>query len=491
GPPRGEPDSKRSAAVGLLNLTGLGLGYLALRQWILAGLCWAATIALIVLALPAEPDGIPMAYVIGYAAVLALAAADGARRALRTPLGVAKLRSGVAVLLGVVLLLVPAGGAYAYDAAHDEAVEKMLLERLDRADKIVDRAEKATFEKSEKDYTRALGTYGELGEDHAGSRAADRVPDSLDALYKAVAKPYTERAYCEAVEPLKYLRTVPKKVDEDVLGKLAKWPDERLATSFHECGMSELGTAGSDSDGGSLAELLSTFPDSDQAARVEPDVRAEIDSRVEELKGSDPCEVTEGLRSIDETVGQLPSDVSEALSKDSGSSVEKGVFACGVDQFKDKDFKAAKGTMDEYAKTYADSDRHDWAQDIAIAAEIAAVKASAGTQLPPERAPGGKRTVFLVLNDSPEANNMLYTGPMTGKAGLKACGSCKVYPSQKASDDKSCSADLKKYPKVELRLSPGTYHFLSTRGAGGYGDEVSTVKVPSDTIGICSTIYEN
>ncbi|WP_327352477.1 hypothetical protein [Streptomyces sp. NBC_01304] len=445
-------------------------------------------------ALPAEPDGIPMAYVIGYAAVLALAAADGARRALRTPLGVARLRSGLAVILGLVLLLVPAGGAYAYDAAHDEAVEKMLLERLDKADKVVDRAEAKTFAKSEKDYTRALGTYGELGEDHAGSRAADRVPDSLDALYKAVAQPYTERAYCEAVEPLKYLRTVPKKVDEDVLGKLAKWPDERLATSFYECGMSELGSAdeggGSDGGGGSLAELLSTFPESKQADKVEPDIRAEIDSRVEELKGSDPCEVTEGLRNIGKTVGGLPPDASEALSKESDSSVEKGVFACGVDQFKDKDFEAARATMDDYAKTYPDSGRHGWAKDIATAAEIAKVKASAGSRLPPERAPGGKRTVFLVLNDSPESGQMLYTGPMTGTADLKACGSCKVYPTRKASDDKSCSADLKKYPKVELRLTPGTYHFLSKRGGDGYGDEVSTVRVPGDTIGLCSTIYE-
>ncbi|MGW5393898.1 hypothetical protein [Streptomyces koyangensis] len=57
GPPPGPPDALRAVGAGVLNLSGLGLGYLALRQWLLAGVCVVATAGLAFAALPASPDG--------------------------------------------------------------------------------------------------------------------------------------------------------------------------------------------------------------------------------------------------------------------------------------------------------------------------------------------------------------------------------------------------------------------------------------------------
>ncbi|MFB7161575.1 hypothetical protein [Streptomyces sp. NPDC056242] len=177
-------------AAGLLNLTGLGAGYLLLRRWVLAAVCLAATAALLVIALPAGPDGVPAGLLVGYGLLLLVAALDGARRASTSP-----LRSPVmAMALGIVLLAVPAGGVVAYGAARDDAVEEMLLGRLDDADALVAKAAARTsFAEGRADYTTALARYRELAHDHAGSKAAGLVPDRLDAYYKAVAKPYTDK----------------------------------------------------------------------------------------------------------------------------------------------------------------------------------------------------------------------------------------------------------------------------------------------------------
>src|SRR5690348_9350655 len=73
-PPPAPPDGLRAAAVGLLNLSGLGLGYALTRRWALMAACWFATGILLLVALPADPDGVPMGLVVAYL-VLLLAAA--------------------------------------------------------------------------------------------------------------------------------------------------------------------------------------------------------------------------------------------------------------------------------------------------------------------------------------------------------------------------------------------------------------------------------
>lgn len=43
GPPPGPADAWRAVGVGLLNLSGLGLGYALIRRPLLTLVCWAAT----------------------------------------------------------------------------------------------------------------------------------------------------------------------------------------------------------------------------------------------------------------------------------------------------------------------------------------------------------------------------------------------------------------------------------------------------------------
>ncbi|MFE6914525.1 hypothetical protein [Streptomyces rubiginosohelvolus] len=468
-PPPGA--SLRAAAAALLNLTGLGLGYALLGRWGRAAVCWAATAVLLWVALPADPDGVPAGVLVGYLLVLVLAAVDGGRIARRSAVGGA-WRPGLAAGLGVVLLAVPAGGAVVYGSARDEAREQMLLERLEAGDERVATASGQPFEAAKSEYGKALDVYRALGEDHPGSRAAKLVPDRLKAYYDAVSAPYAKKRHCEAVAPLTYLRTLPDSVDEKVLGELAGWPDTPLAESLYACGVSRLGGAGSGSgssgggDGGAeLGQLLRTFPESASARRVAPAIDERIKDQVAALKGAEPCTATEVLRGLGATASRLPDDSVKKLRADADEGVVDGVYACGVDQFKDGKFGAARTTLTDFARTYKSDGRARQARTIAIAAEIADDRPAAGKRLPPSKRPGGARMELVISNDAPNTVEVLYTGPVTGTVTLRACAGCERYSASEG-PRRACKASGRNYPKARLQLPAGEYHFLYKHGTG-------------------------
>lgn len=473
GPP---PPSGHVAAVALLNLTGLGLGYVLLREWLRLAVSLAVTALFLFLVLPADTDGVPDVFVALYVLVLIGAALDGARLARgpapRPPLVLPALRPALAVALALVLLTIPVGGAVAYEAAQDEAVERMLLDRLAEADRQVETLRDSDLKDKTSGYFPALGIYRELGENEGDSRAGKLVPKRLAAFYDAVSQPYAEKRYCEAIDPLKYLRDVPDTVDDDLLGELAQWPDEPLAVSLLECGRTGLNAGASGTNGAELTELIATFPESAQAAAVAPAVDAAIEQREKKLGGAEPCASTTELEQISDLVGSFETDTA-ALRKSAASAVESGTYACGVDQFKDKRFDLALETLTSFRSTYKNSDRGDRARDIAIAAEIAAERAAAGKRLPPENAPGGPRLEVVISNDAADAVEILYTGPVTGTVKIKACGGCENYSGYDAVD-RACKDSGKGYPRKTLRLPVGDYHFLLKHSGDAADDVTST-----------------
>lgn len=464
-PPPGPAEPLRALAAALLNLSGLGLGYLYLRRRAAAALCLAATAGLLIVALPADPDGVPRWALAGYLALLLLAAADGARRGLRAPSTAVRIKLVVAVVLGITLLAVPAGGTVAYERLRDDAVEEMLLDRLAATDALVKDAAAEDFAQARPEYGTALARYRALTRDHPDSRAAHRVHDSLDAYYKAVSAPYAHDDHCGAVAPLTYLRDdVPARIDRAVLGDLAAWPDRPLAVSLLECGTGKLGDAASDGHGGELGRLLRQFPKSAQAAKVEPAVRAAVHDRAAGLKGAEPCTATGELRSIGETARELPAPAPARLRADIDGAVRDGAYACGMDQFKDKKFAESRKTLADFAGTYKSDGRRARARQVAIAAEIAEQRPSAGAHLPPTGTPGGSRMEMVISNDGPDPVEILYTGPVTGSITIGACATCTTYASEAQGRGKACGASGKSYPKKTLRLPAGTYHFLHKPG---------------------------
>lgn len=462
-PPPGPADGLRAVGVGLLNLSGLGLGYALMRRPLLTLLCWAATGLLLFSVLPADPDGVSGTTLTVYVLFLLLTAAHGAFLGLRNRL-VWPAKSPLAIALGVLLLAVPVAGGLLYETARKEAVEEMLLDRLEKADALVDKASGESFSTTQSEYRRALAAYDDLSTDHPDSRAAEKVPDRLKTFYTTVGAPYEEQRYCEAVAPLEYLRTVPKNVSKQDLGSLAAWPDGRLATSLYECASESL-AAGTEGWQDQFSDLLTTFPDSDQAAKVEPDVERAVDKAVKAVGGDDPCIAVDRLETLGSQVKALPGEKAgvavglAAASKKAEDSASAGVYTCGVDQYKDGEFAEAVTSMNDFVDANKKHKNAPRAKKIAIAAEIAQEVPAAGKKLPTTRT-GGSISV-TVKNDSPDEIQVMYTGPVTGTFTLKGCGTCTSYDwsSTLVSSFKPCSGN-DKYPQRTISLPVGTTYFL-------------------------------
>ncbi|MFJ1967600.1 hypothetical protein ACIO93_02925 [Streptomyces sp. NPDC087903] len=463
-PPSAPADGARAVAVAVLNLSGLGLGYALVRRWLLMVLCWVATAALLLAALPADPNGVSVFAVVLYGVFLVLVTAHGASVGLRTPL-VWPGRAPLALALGLVLLLVPAGGAVLYDDARDEAVQQMLLDRLDQADRLVTAAGKQPFSTGEADFRKALAGYRDLRADHPDSRAAERVPARMKTYYATVGAAYGRGEYCEAIPPLTFLRTVPATLRGTDLGELRTWPDDRLATSLYACGSKAL-TGGEATWTTQFGELLTTFPESGPAAKVEPAVGSAVSRGEKDLRGDDPCAAVEQLRGLGSQIESLPGDKADivaALAKDTqraADSADAGTYTCGVDQYQDGDFKTAQTTMTEYASAHKNAGNAARAKKIAIAAEIAQTVPAAGKRLP-TTSTGGSISV-TVQNDSPDEVTVLYTGPVTGSFTLQGCGGCKTYPwsSTITRGFEPCSDSGRNYPQRTINLPAGTTYFL-------------------------------
>ncbi|WP_282691997.1 hypothetical protein [Streptomyces sp. CC208A] len=472
----GEARPLQAVLVALLNLSCLGLGYVLLRHWIGAALCWAATAALLLLALPADADGVPQGVLIGYGAFLLAAAADGARRGLRARLSFGATVRRLALPLAVVLLAAPVGGAVAYGAAHadarEEARQQALLARLAAADALVTAHKGEAFAASEGDYVKALEEYDDLGTKHGDSRAGKLVPDRLDAYYKAVAAPYASKSYCEALAPLKHLKGLTSLVDKDLLGERPAGVEEPLAHSLYECGAEALDGDSSPTAEGHFGELANLFPGSPYTAKVRPAVRDAVRTRVGSLtdSGDDHCATTEELRSLRTTADSLRTLKLTEVRTEADRGVRKGVFACGTQQFGNEQFTKAAATMEKYAKDYPDSDQAAHARSIAIAAQIADKEPEAGKKLPPAKAPGGARMTMVISNDAPDEVELLYTGPVTGKITLRPCGDCRTYDRVETvlRGFKPCSGASSKYPKATVQLPAGTYHLLQKRAGSGF-----------------------
>ncbi|WSQ62926.1 hypothetical protein OG507_27615 [Streptomyces sp. NBC_01217] len=439
-----------------------------MRCWFRAAVCCVATGALLLASLPADPDGVARGLVVAYLLALALAALDGARTARRRTVG-GSWRPVVAAVAGLVLLAVPAGGVVFYGSAQDEAVEQMLLDRLDRGDRTVEAASAKPFDAARGDYRSALAVYRELGEEHAGSGAGKLVPSRLDAYYRAVSAPYRQKKHCEAIEPLTHLRTVPESIDPELLGDLVGYPDGPLATSLYECGVSRLGDTSAGAEGGELGELLRAFPGSAQAKKVGAAVSKEISEQSRAVRGSDPCAATDTLRRVRATALSLPDKSVSVLAGSADGGIENGVYACGLAEFKAKRFGDARQTLTEFAATYKKDKRRARARDIAIAAEIADTRPAAGKHLPPSDRAGGARMQLVISNDAPDGVEILYTGPVTGKVDIGGCGSCRSYTWASGSVS-ACKAKGKSYPRVTLWLPAGEYHFLYKHRGGTASD---------------------
>ena len=457
-------DPWRAAAVALLNLSGLGVGYVLIRHWKAAIVSWLATAVLLLIALPATAGGVPIAVTVIYLAVLAAFAVHGGVRALRTPLSWPPTPQ-LAFGLAIVLLAVPISGTVLYDSAHQEAIQQMLLKRLATADASIAAAAAEPIANGETDFRPGLAAYQDLLDHHRTSRAGKLVPARLAAFYQKVSAPYTNHDYCNAIEPLTYLRGLPSgTLSAQDLGSLAAFPDDPLATSLLQCGTGHLSGNDLDSAVQQLNLLMSTFPNSKQAGQVEPAVAKAVGAAAGDVTGSDPCTATTSLTQLGTQIQKLTSSVasiSTGLQKDAAtadSGVETGTYNCAVSKYKAGKFNDAQSALDSFVTTYPNDPNKALAQKYSIAAQIAQNLADAG-KVTPTLTSGGSVSI-TIANDSPDPMQILYTGPATGTINIGACSSCKTYANDSEAQQNACGDSSIDYPKTSFTLPPGTTYFL-------------------------------
>ena len=291
------------------------------------------------------------------------------------------------------------------------------------------------------------------------------MPARLAAFYRHVGAPYDSADYCGAIEPLTYLRSLPSRtISAADLGSLVTLPDDRLATSLYQCGVRALGGNAGPAAAKDLNQLMSTFPASAQAQKVEPAVAAAIGGAAAGLTGADPCGATSTLTGLGTQVKALASSVatvSDALKKDidaDGHAVESGTYACAVSEYKSGKFSDAHSAMDSFVSAYPDDPNKALAQKFSIAAQIAQENSEAG-KVTPNLTTGGSVSI-TVSNDSPDPMQILYTGPATGTISIAACTGCKVYASNSDGQANACGNTGTAYPKASFTVPPGTLYIL-------------------------------
>ncbi|WP_234320540.1 hypothetical protein, partial [Streptomyces sp. SBT349] len=453
-PTAGMPrDPGTAATAALLNLSGLGLGYLYLRRWRRAIPSWLVTGLLLYVALPVTAEGIDGLWVVLYGVWLLLAAADAYRVAGPSLPG--RTRRWIPLTAGALLLALPAASVVFFNDAQRQALEDDLQELLAAADAEVERANQSGFE--EERYRDPLDVYLGVRADHPDTDAAGEVPERLDALYEGATAERTGEDHCTSLDPLRFFSELPGDIDDSEAERLSGQAASDLPEPLHGCGLQRIAEADAAAAGEPLTELLEDHPESEYATGLPQELGDRQRGAIDGIGGDQPCASFDELRTLNGLFGRLPGAEFTQLADEGAGPVPEGLYQCGTFNFLGGQYATSDTHLNELVEDYPDHERVEHARDILIASQIAAEYAPAGEQLPPEPGSAGAATVTVeILNDSPDELEILWTGPTTGSESVGPCGSCSVYPSDPG--DASCSSSG--YPTVTLELPAGDYHFM-------------------------------
>lgn len=460
-PPATPPDadgaprpSARPLTAALLNLSGLGLGYLHLRAWLRLVVALAATAGLVRVALPIGREPIAVWWALGYLGALGLFALDAAllarRRARReTPQRTVWTPRAARRTAWATLAIVPLLGA-AYVVTQHEVLEQHLAHDLAQAEASLDSAGTA-FGAFRKTYDTAYTTYLQTAEDHPGTRAADRVPGLIDDLY-AQAKGDKE---CNALTAVRHF------AEPGTGGPLQAVAEGELSGALHGCGM-ELIEEGELRDAKEpLAELMTDHPSSDPAAALPDDLAEWRDGVIKQLASKGGCTGTVAARDSASFLAGFDSGKVSALADEARTKVPAGLLKCAVRQFKAKDHLDAQANLAAILDAYPRAKEAGYAGRLQIATGIALRDPEAGVKLPSLKEPEGTVTL-TVHNYSPEQMEIVYTGPATGVITIEACDDCKYYAK---GDQPECVGYSLTVPSETVTIPAGDY-ITATRHDG-------------------------
>lgn len=455
-PPADQPPPARPLTAALLNLSGLGLGYLHLRAWVRLAVALAATAGLVWVALPIGREPIAVWWAVGYLGSLALFALDAAFLARRRAGRPERRRTvwsprAAGRVAWATLAIVPLLGA-AYVVTQHEVLEQYLAHDLDQAEESLDGLP-SSFAPYDDVYDDAYATYVQTASEHPGTRAADRVPGLVDDLY-ARAKGDGE---CNALTVVRHF------AQPGTDGPLQSVAEGELPGALHDCGMQYAEAGEFQLAQSVLTDLLSDHAASEPAAALPADLTTWRDTLIKKLTGKRGCTDT----NTEAATGSAPflagfdSGNVSALADEVRAKVPAGLVKCAEQQFQDGDYLAALGNLTGLLDSYPRAKETDYAERIQIAAGIAYVDPDAGVKLPARAEPEG--TVRLtVFNYSPDPFEMVYSGPATGVIAIDACEDCGTYGEN---DQPDCVGYSLTIPSTTVTIPAGDY-LTATRHDG-------------------------
>ena len=184
--------------------------------------------------------------------------------------------------------------------------------------------------------------------------------------------------------------------------------------------------------------------------------------------GARPCTAIPVLRYL----GSVSLEQAKAGAARARAALPSALYGCGLAELNAARYSSAIEHLTTFITDYPRDSRVAKARQKRIAAEVAQVGAgSTGDLAPLERTgtgPSGTATV-QVVNDSPYALEILYSGPVADQLTIPSCRTCTV---------RSAPSLLDRYfggttcggagvPARTLRLKPGSYQVVVRTSAGG------------------------
>jgi hypothetical protein len=448
------PPPARPLTAALLNLSGLGLGYLHLRAWLRLVVALAATAGLVWVALPIEREPIAVWWAIGYLGVLGLLALDAAllaRRRARREVRRPTLWSPRAArrVAWATLAVVPLLGT-AYVVAQHEVLEQHLAQELDEAEESLESVG-AAFGAFKVTYGTAYETYVRTAAEHPGTRAADRVPALIDDLY----------TQAKGDDECNTLTAVGHFAEDGTPGPLHAVAEGELPDALRACGMKLAADGDFAAAEPPLTELLTDHPSSDPAVALPADLTAWRDGLIKALAGKKGCTRTAVATGSTGFLGGFDSGKVSALADKARTQVPAGLLECAVRQFEARDLLGAKTNLDAILVSYPRAKEAEYAARLEIAAGIARLDPKADVKLPPRTEPEGTVTL-TVYNFSPNQFEIVYTGPATGVVTIDACDDCTYYAE---GDQPECTGYSLTVPSETVTIPAGEY-LTATRHDG-------------------------
>jgi tetratricopeptide (TPR) repeat protein len=497
GSPAPEEPGRSAAAAALLNLTGLGLGYVYLRRWLRATASGVLVAMMVVVAFAHDASSTPWLWRI-LAAVWAVATAFDAwlvARSLSRPGRRVQWLRPVAV--GFVAVLAVVAGHIGYAEA-GRATYAAGVEAQGRADctaanrafgavtgpyeltlsrdvpaAALRHAECTEFlgaEESERSgaHAEAVDGYRTFRRDHADSvlepfaqEGARRVLLTwADALRSAGDLDGAITRYHELLEEL---GVDPDPRTPQVRENLAAALVERVSAVRPRMAAAT-GQARVDAMRYAMDDLLYVrqhLAETPTAARVPQTV---LDTYTEAKAAFTEGRFCDALPVLDYAV-TLPADA--GLAQVASGDRARSLSECGIANFNAGDYTGATDRFQRLVADYPNDPGVQQARSAIIAAEVGR---AAGLQLPLPAPLGAPASQSVTLyNAAASEVRVLVAGPNAHEVTLPPCVGCpEVYETQAG----SCPGSAGK-PSVSLRMQPGTYYVLQERATMGPDEQVN------------------